>query len=209
MKIFLKNIIKLIFRYLSYFLPFSFISGLGSLKNYFYTEIVKKTIHKCGDNFIIECPLVLLGGQYITIGNCFRAAKNFRIEAYDYHNNISFYPEIIIGDNVSFGYDCHVGCCNKIIIGNNVLFGSKVYLTDHFHGKTDEESIQLPPNQRNLFSKGEVVIEDNVWIGEGVVILPNVKIGKNSIIGANSVVTKNIPENSVAGGVPAIIIKTI
>lgn len=45
---------------------------------------------------------------------------------------------------------------------------------------------------RPLFSKGEVIIEDNVWIGEGVAVMPNVTIGKNSIIGANSVVTKSI-----------------
>jgi acetyltransferase-like isoleucine patch superfamily enzyme len=53
------------------------------------------------------------------------------------------------------------------------------------------------------------VIEDNVWIGESVVILPGVTIGKNSIIGANAVVTKSIPENSIAGGNPARIIKKI
>ena len=52
-----------------------------------------------------------------------------------------------------------------------------------------------------------VFIEDNVWIGESVSVLPGVRIGKNSIIGANSVVTKNIPENSIAVGNPARVIK--
>jgi acetyltransferase-like isoleucine patch superfamily enzyme len=54
-----------------------------------------------------------------------------------------------------------------------------------------------------------VIIEDNVWIGEGVAIMPNVTIGANSIIGANSVVTKDIPKNSVVAGNPASVIKNI
>ena len=65
------------------------------------------------------------------------------------------------------------------------------------------------PSLRKLYSKGPVIIEDNVWIGEGVAILPNVIIGENSIIGANAVVTKDIPRNSVVGGNPAKIIRTL
>ena len=71
------------------------------------------------------------------------------------------------------------------------------------------EAIKFSPSERKLYSKGSVKIEKNVWIGEGVAILPNVTIGENSIIGANSVVTKNIPKNSVVGGNPARIIRTL
>ena len=56
-------------------------------------------------------------------------------------------------------------------------------------------------------SKGDVIIEDGCWLGVGVCILPGVKIGKNSVIGANSIVTRDVPEYSIAVGNPAQIIK--
>ena len=67
----------------------------------------------------------------------------------------------------------------------------------------------MPANMRPMYSKGPVVIEDNVWIGEMVCILPNVRIGKGSIIGANAVVTKDVPANALVGGNPARVIKII
>lgn len=63
--------------------------------------------------------------------------------------------------------------------------------------------------KRFLGVKGDIIIEDNVWLCEGVIVLSNVRIGKNSIIGANSVVTKNIPENSIACGIPAKVVKNL
>ena len=63
--------------------------------------------------------------------------------------------------------------------------------------------------KRPLHSKGPIIIEDNVWVGENVCILENVRIGKCSIIGANAVVTHDIPPYSIAVGVPAKVIKKI
>ena len=64
-----------------------------------------------------------------------------------------------------------------------------------------------PPRSRTIYSKGPVIIGENVWIGENVCILPGVTIGKGTVIGAGAVVTKDIPPFSVAGGNPARIIK--
>lgn len=152
---------------------------------------------------------IILNAKYISIGKNFGAMRNLRIEAWDYYEGVNYEPKIYIGDNVCMNTDIHIGAINNISIGNNVLFASRIFITDHFHGKILAEELSSAPQKRKLFSKGSVTIEDNVWIGEGVSILPDVTIGKNSIIGANAVVTNSFPKNSIIAGVPAKLIKTL
>ena len=170
---------------------------------------LKNELKSVGKNFRIGKNAAVHNAKYISIGDDFIASYNFRIEAYDEFLGMRFNPVIQIGNNVGFNTDCHIGCINYIEIGNDVLFASRVYISDHSHGNADKLEISIPVNSRPLISKGKVVIQDNVWVGEGVCILPNVTIGKNSIIGANSVVTKDIPENSIVAGVPGKVIRSI
>ena len=100
----------------------------------------------------------------------------------------------------------HIGCLNKIVIGDNVMLGSRVLIEDHSHGTADD--IDIPVAKRTLHSKGPIIIEDNVWIGEKVTICPGVHIGDGAIIGANSVVTHDIPDYCVAVGSPAKVVKS-
>jgi len=158
---------------------------------------------------LIRCPMYLTGGRYIKIGMGFNCDQRLRLDAFDSYLGEKFAPQIIIGDNVSIQKDCHIGAINKVILGNNVLIASKVYISDHSHGKVGVDELDCPPSNRKLYSKGPVVIGNNVWIGEGAVILPNVIIGDNCIVGANSVVTKTFPDNCVIGGNPARIIRRL
>lgn len=174
-----------------------------------YTMWIRYEFAEIGDGAHIAKPLYLHGGKHIKIGSNFICSHRLRLDAFDVFLGDKFSPEIIIGNNVSIQKDCHIGAINKITIGNNVLLASKVYISDHSHGDINKEALKLSPALRPLFSKGEVVIEDNVWIGEGAVVLPNVRIGTNSIIGANAVVTKSVPCNVVVAGNPAQVIKTI
>ena len=178
------------------------------LRTYNHKRQITK-FKKFGDGSSLGFPNAVTNAQYISIGKNFSSLWNLRIEAWDKYAHETFMPQIIIGDDVHVNSDVHIGCINKIVIGNNVLIASRVYITDHAHGDTTTQSISIVPVKRPLLSKGAVVIEDNVWIGEGVCILPGVTIGANSIIGANAVVTKSIPANCVAGGVPAVVLKTI
>lgn len=102
-----------------------------------------------------------------------------------------------------------IAACESITIGDNVLIASRVFISDHKHGSYNGQSPSVPsdpPEKRQLCSS-PIVIEDNVWLGEGVAIMPGVKIGHGCVVGANSVVTKNLPEKTICVGVPAKIIK--
>jgi len=168
-----------------------------------------KKLNHVGTKTNAQSGFSVIGHQYIDLGNNFSAGKNFYIQAWKYYNGqeLKTTPQIKIGDNVSFMDNCHISCVDKVMIGNGVLFGDNVFVTDNFHGDSSNQMRDIPPLKRPLVSKGSVIIEDNVWIGRNVCIMPNVKIGKGAIIGANSVVTKDVPTGAVVGGVPAKVIK--
>jgi acetyltransferase-like isoleucine patch superfamily enzyme len=193
---------------ISYKLFYKFlIKPLSFILNRLYFGWIAANFTSVKFPFFILYPSFIKGSQYIFIGKNFRASHGFRIEAWDNYLGYKYHPKIIIGNNVSFSDNCHVGAISSISIGDNVLFGSNIYITDHYHGTVDAVYQDLPPISRPLYSKGDVIIEHNVWVGDGVVILPNVRIGHSCIIGANSVVTKSFPPKSVIGGSPARIIK--
>lgn len=160
-------------------------------------------------------PSASMGGlKYIKLGNNFMAGRGLWLQAYDEYTingyRYLFHPQIIIGDNVIVNEYVHIGCVNRIKIGNNVLMGSKIYITDHNHGvyRGDyPDSPDVPPVQRPLTEGEAVIIEDNVWLGEFVTVLPGVTIGYGSIIGTHSTVTHDIPPKCIAVGSPARVIK--
>ncbi len=189
------------------FCPPKMLVHLNHLYNKLYTERMKKVFASVGDNAYIMSNIYVRGGQIIIIGNNFYCYWGVRIETYSCHNGMKFNPQIIIGNNVSINPDCHIGAINRIEIHDGVLMASRVFITDHFHGKINREELLVSPQKRILFAKGTVIIKKNAWLGEGVAVMPGVTIGENSVIGANAVVTKDIPDNSIAVGIPAKVIK--
>lgn len=170
---------------------------------------IKNKFKKVGDNFFLKKDYRVYNPHNIEIGDNFYALERFRIETIDEHWDQKFEPRIKIGNNVIFNNDIHIGCINSIIIEDNCLFASRIFITDHNHGDTSLKTCNVSPVKRPLLSSGPVVIKKNVWVGEGVAIMPNVTIGENSIVAANAVVTKDVPPNVVVAGVPAKIIKEI
>ena len=163
---------------------------------------------------LIRFPFDIRGKKYIKYGKNFTTGVGCRIEAYNFNNRISDRknPQLIIGNNVQINDYVHLSCAESVIIEDNVLIASKVYVSDLNHGnysslKNLEHSC---PDEivkdRKIFTK-PVKICQNTWLGENVAVLSGVTIGKNSIIGANSVISKNIPENCIAVGNPAKVIK--
>ena len=111
---------------------------------------------------------------------------------------------IIFGKN-SFCSEFSVfGCNDKIQIGNDVMIANAVTIRDTDHNFQETGT----PMIKQGISTSPVIIEDDVWIGHGVVITKGVTIGKGSIIAAGAVVLKDVPSYSIVGGVPAKIIKS-
>lgn len=126
----------------------------------------------------------------------------------DYGKHIS------IGSNVIININCTFVDCNKIEVGNNVLIASNVQIYTATHPVEVQERLVEGwiANEETPYFRTyalPVKIEDNVWIGGGVIILPGVTIGRNSVIGAGSIVTKSIPENSVAYGNPCRVVRSV
>lgn len=152
----------------------------------------------------------LHGSKFITIGANSSISDDVVIEVYSSYMEQQFFtPELQIGNNSHIGEQSHLTCINKISIGNNVRMGRKVFITDNAHGASKRELLDIAPNMRPLYTKGPVIIEDNVWIGEMVCIMPGVTIGHGSIIGANAVVTHDVPPYCIVGGNPARILKNL
>ena len=110
---------------------------------------------------------------------------------------------IQVGDRVFIGHACQFNCNTKIIIGNDCLIASNTTLVDTGHEINRSAKINTQP-----CIVGEIIIDDDVWIGTNCAILKGVRIGKGSIIGAGSVVNKSIPEYEIWAGSPARFIKS-
>ncbi len=142
-----------------------------------------------------EQQMVLLKEMFSEIGeNCF-------IQPPFYANfggkNVHFGTGIYANFNLTLVDD------TDIFVGNHVMFGPNVTIDTATH------PVSPDLRKRGAQYNKKVYIEENVWLGAGVIVLPGVRIGKNSVIGAGSLVTKDIPDNVVAFGTPCMVKRKI
>lgn len=155
---------------------------------------------------LIRQPIYIRGRKRIKWGRGFTTGVGVRLDAFGKGTDFN----LVIGENVQLNDYVHIGAIERVSIGDDVMVASRVFISDHNHGSYNrgehKSSPDIAPSKRPL-SAAPVFIEDRVWIGENVCILPGVSIGYGSVIGAGSVVTHNIPAESIAVGVPAKVIK--
>lgn len=144
---------------------------------------------KCSLLFGFQNMPINIGNKLIMLGNVELISKG----------------ELKIGNNFCINRFSRVVCLNKIKIGNNVTVAQFVSILDHNHkGKIIDGSLKFKE-----YDVGCIEIGNNVWIGDKVTILKDVTIGSNVIIAANAVVVSDVPSNSIVGGVPARILKSL
>lgn len=114
------------------------------------------------------------------------------------------YGEFIhIGDGTQINFNLTALDVAPITIGRDCLIGPNVQLLTAWH------PIEPQPRRDKLESASPITLEDNVWLGGGVIVLPGVTIGENSIVGAGAVVTSDIPADSIAVGNPARVVRSV
>ena len=177
------------------------------LSQIFYLSYCKfRTLFIFPNARIIRFPIDIRGKKFIQVSKGFTTGVGCRIEAYPETDK----KVLFFGKNFQMNDYVHITAMESVKFGNNVLLASKIYISDCSHGSySGDENDSHPdsiPHDRPLSSK-PVVIEDNVWLGEFVSVLPGVTIGKGSIVGANSVVSKSLPPYVIAVGTPAKPIK--
>ncbi len=114
---------------------------------------------------------------------------------------INFGKHTKIGKNVFINHACSFLDLGGITIEDDVLIGPKVNLVTENH--------PIEPNNRKTLICKPIVIKRNSWIGAGATILPGVTVGENAVVAAGSVVTKDVPNNTIVAGVPAKHVKDI
>ncbi|TYR36837.1 acyltransferase [Sphingobacterium phlebotomi] len=182
-------------------LKFSFYSSLISPIITFLARCRGIDMGKC--KFYGSTIIIRKDGSTITIGDgCrFRSLSDSNLIGINHKCIISTQTsdaKLTIGKNCGFS-GTTIGCFSSISIGDNVRCGANTLINDADWHLDDSRTTKPKP----------IVIEENVWLGYGVVVMKGVTIGANSIIGVNSVVTADIPENSIAVGIPCKVIKKL
>lgn len=109
-------------------------------------------------------------------------------------------PSLVIRDRVFIGFGCEFNLRKRIEIGADCLIASGCKFIDHDHGTSTRDT---PVNRQPGGAEAEIILGEDVWLGANVVVLKGVRLGRGAIVAAGAVVTKNIPEFEIWGGVPA------
>lgn len=209
-----KKILDVTVKCLTYWRNTWLCNQLNRNRDYIYQESLRRQFKKA-DGVHFGAVVFTHAPQFISIGHGTGFGDHLFLTAWekyycimDGENTIQHHtPFLNIGEGCCFGAFNHITCINRIQIGDNLLTGKWVTITDNSHGNSNYETLLIDPIKRPLFSKGPVVIGNDVWIGDKATILSGVTIGDGAVIAANAVVTKDVPAYAVVGGNPARVIK--
>lgn len=175
------------------------------LRFLWYEPLFRSQCESVGTHFQMEQLPYLLGSGQIHIGNEVRLSGKSSIAFSSKHVKT---PRLSIGNATFIGHNCAFTVGRRIMIGNHVLIAGGVRISDLDGHPIDpidrRDGLTTPSN-----CVKEVVIGDDVWIGHGAMIMKGVRIGDRAIIAARSVVTKDVPPDTIVAGNPAKVVKTI
>ncbi|WP_281557260.1 acyltransferase [Thalassomonas sp. RHCl1] len=196
---------------LIYFLHQSLSGAMAFLLRCFYwTPLFKSQLIRYGKGLYLYGGLPHLSGPlHISLGHdCRISAQTTFSGRSSQINGQGKNPTLFIGNNCDIGWMTTIAVGKKIIIGNNVRIAGRAFLAGYpGHPVNAALRAQGAPDTEDQVK--DIVLEDDVWLATGVSVMAGVRIGKGSIIAAGSVVTRDIPPGVLAGGVPAVVVKTL
>jgi acetyltransferase-like isoleucine patch superfamily enzyme len=173
------------------------------MEKFFYVPIFKARCQRCGKGLSLPNGIPWIEGNLsIIIGD------NVSIDGVSFSSgHVCENPVLSIGDRTVIGYKCAISVGKLVQIGNDCKIAAGCFIADNDGHPVDPyRRIRNEPVSEDEIKP--VIIEDNVWIGTGCVILKGVRIGKGAIVAANSLVNRSVPPYSIVMGVPSKIIKT-
>lgn len=176
----------------------------GWIEHTFSQRFVKPHLASLGDGFMMLKPwYIRIHGDHIRIGD-----NVHMIAAADRHVCLSTWSfethqgHIDIKDNCLLCPGVRIDSASQVTIADNCMLAAGTYITDaDWHDIYDRT--------RTVGATAPVTLQDNVWIGDGATVCKGVTIGRNSVIGAGSVVTSDIPDDVIAAGNPARVVKPL
>jgi acetyltransferase-like isoleucine patch superfamily enzyme len=169
-----------------------------------YTLVIRNQFASWGRGSRIGRGAKLVGPQLAHVGSGVTIGAQVWMNAKDDRGD--GLPTLHIGEGTYIGRFVQINAWRNVAIGNYVLVADRVFISDadHNYSATD-----VPIRLQGDAFCGDVILREGCWIGVGAVILPGVTIGRNSVVAANAVVTQDVPDFVVVGGVPAKIIKRL
>jgi acetyltransferase-like isoleucine patch superfamily enzyme len=188
------------------------------LRGKFYPMLLGKT----GKGVVFGSNIVIRHSKKIILGNNVIIDDNVLLDAKGSENSgITLKDDVFIGRNsilsckggeiileerANVGFNCEIFSSNRVVIGKDNLIAAYTYIVGG--GNYKLERTDIPINQQPDFDgKGGVTTEEDVWLAAHVVLLDGTKVGKGSVIAAGAIVSSEIPQYSIAGGVPAKVLR--
>jgi acetyltransferase-like isoleucine patch superfamily enzyme len=188
------------------------------LRGKFFPKMLGKTGRGVvfGNNIVIRHPKkIFLGDNVIIDDNVLLDAKGSENSGITLKNDVFVGRnsilsckggEIILEERANVGFNCEIFSSNRVVIGKDNLIAAYTYVVGG--GNYKLERTDIPINQQPDFDgKGGVITEEDVWLAAHVVLLDGTKVGKGSVIAAGAIVSGEIPQYSIAGGVPAKVLR--
>lgn len=169
-----------------------------------FSLLISGAFARFGGKTVLTYPIRLSGEERIAIGDHVFIGPGSWLQTLPDGENTSI--AVSIGKGTSVAGACVISAVRSVQLEENVLLARNVYISDHAHKYTDTE---IPVIAQGVDSIKPVLVKRGAWLGQNVVVCPGVTIGTGAVIGANSVVTRDVPDNCVAAGSPARVLKDI